>query len=56
MKRLITVCVGLIGLSACAHQELKAPCGPTASLSAVDTPCNPKPINLATAHGLEYRL
>jgi len=37
---LITVCIGVSG---CAHQTLKAPCGPTAGLT---DPCgNRTPIN-----------
>lgn len=48
MKKAILLFVALGALSACAHTDLKAPCGPVASLSATDAPCNPKPINTAS--------
>lgn len=48
MKKTFLTLICLIALTGCVHQELRAPCSPTASLAANgDGPCQHKPINFA---------
>ena len=47
MKCLPTLVFAAVMLSGCGHSELKAPCGPTASLA--ENPCIVIPFNMAEA-------
>lgn len=48
MKRMLIPVIGFLALGGCAHQELKAPCDPIASIGLVDG-CGPeRSINVAT--------
>jgi hypothetical protein len=52
MKILLPL-LAVLALGACSHSEVKAPCGPTASLSGKSDPCARYPINVAALHGAD---